>query len=1088
MRKDILKTRQHFTVESLERRVQLASVPAGFTSTDFVSGFYNPTAMAPMPDGRILVTEQPGRLRVVKNDQLLTTPAVTVNVSFVGERGLLGVAVDPQFATNNYIYLYYTVPTGTVHNRISRFTFSGDLIDPATETPIFDLDPLTAEFHNAGALNFGVDGKLYVGVGDGATPSNAQSLNNTFGKVLRINKDGSIPSDNPFYNTATGNNRAIYAFGLRNPFTMAIQPGTGKIFANDVGQERVEEINDILPGKNYGWPEIEGPGTNIAYTNPVYAYNHVPEDGYCIAGGEFYNPTTVNFPAAYLGHYFFGDYVGGWIRQMDVSTGFVSTFATNIPNMVDVSIANDGSLLYLGRGFEYSNTGILGRIKYDSQSNQPPTITQQPAAKTVRPGEQAIFSVTATGTLPITYQWYRDNVAISGATGSTYTLSNAQLTDNSASFTVKITNNYGNITSQPAVLTVQNIANTAPVITQQPTDQTGAVGQTVTYSIIASGGNLTYQWYRNGAAVAGATGATWSKTIALSDNSMAVQCYVSNSLGQAQSVWVKLNLVGSPTLNPPTIVTHPANTSGATGATAYFTVDATSQVAMTYQWYKNGSAISGATASSLNYLIQSGDNNAKFTVAVTNSVGTVTSNEATLTVTSAGAPQIVTNPASQSIQFGQSATFSVVASGSAPLSYQWMRNGANITGATSSSYTFTPAITDDTAKYSVKVTNSLGSATSTDAILTVLSQTITTPQITQQPVDASAVTGTTASFSILATGGGLQYQWYRNGVAVSGATGATWNFTATIADTDMAVQCRVSNTAGTTWSNWTQLRLVTSVSIPVISQNPVSQSIALGQSVTFSVAATGAGLTYQWRKNNVAITGATSPTYSYTPTLADNGASFLCIVTNTAGSVSSQPATLGVTSTASQPPVPVITTPTVGLTWVASDTINFSGSATDPEEGSLPASAFSWVVIFHHDTHTHPFVPPIEGVKSGSFSAPNNGHTESNIWYEIRLTVTDSTGNAVSVSRDVYPRTVKLNLETNIPGMSLKLDSQPQTMPSSVNSVINVIRTLEAPQTQVLNGSTYDFIGWSDGQPWNSRTIWTPWSDTTFRAMYQLRA
>jgi glucose/arabinose dehydrogenase len=132
----------------------------------------------------------------------------------------------------------------------------------------------TATNHNGGAMNYGPDGKLYIAVGENANGANAQSFANLLGKMLRINADGSIPADNPFYLTATGNNRAIWALGLRNPFTFAFQPGTGRMFINDVGQNMWEEIDDGIAGSNYGWPAAEGPTGNSSYRSPIYWYGH----------------------------------------------------------------------------------------------------------------------------------------------------------------------------------------------------------------------------------------------------------------------------------------------------------------------------------------------------------------------------------------------------------------------------------------------------------------------------------------------------------------------------------------------------------------------------------------------------------------------------------------------------------------------------------------------------------------------------------------------------------------------------------------------------------------------------------------------
>ena len=190
-----------------------ATLPAGFTESLIANGLSNPTAMAFAPDGRLFVCQQGGQLRVIENGVLLSTPFVTVPVDSSGERGLLGVAFDPAFNANHFVYVYYTVTTPSVHNRVSRFTANGNVAVAGSETIILELNNLSgATNHNGGALHVGVDGKLYIAVGENATPTNAQSLNNLLGKMLRINADGSIPEDNPFP-LATGQNRAIWAHG-----------------------------------------------------------------------------------------------------------------------------------------------------------------------------------------------------------------------------------------------------------------------------------------------------------------------------------------------------------------------------------------------------------------------------------------------------------------------------------------------------------------------------------------------------------------------------------------------------------------------------------------------------------------------------------------------------------------------------------------------------------------------------------------------------------------------------------------------------------------------------------------------------------
>ncbi|MBI1763980.1 MAG: PQQ-dependent sugar dehydrogenase [Acidobacteria bacterium] len=353
----------------LSLSIQAATLPAGFSETQ-VGGaganLSNPTAMAFAPDGRLFVCQQTGSLRVIKAGALLATPFVTLTVNSSGERGLLGIAFDPNFSVNQFVYVYYTTATAPLHNRVSRFTANGDVAVAGSETVLLDLDNLSsATNHNGGALHFGPDGKLYIAVGENATASNAQSLGNLLGKMLRLNADGSIPADNPFLAQTTGRNQAIWALGLRNPFTFGFQPGAGRMFINDVGQNTWEEINDGLAGLNYGWPTCEGTCNVVGLTNPIYQYAN--DASTCaITGGTFYNPATALFPAQYVGKYFFADFCAGWIHLLNPANNSVTDFATGLSSPVDLQVGPDGALYYLQRGAG----GQVWRVAYSAV--QPP--------------------------------------------------------------------------------------------------------------------------------------------------------------------------------------------------------------------------------------------------------------------------------------------------------------------------------------------------------------------------------------------------------------------------------------------------------------------------------------------------------------------------------------------------------------------------------------------------------------------------------------------------------------------------------------------------------------------------------------------
>jgi len=634
--------------------VSAATLPAGFSEARVAAGLAEPTAMAFAPDGRVFVCLQGGQLRVVENDVLLPTPFLTVPVDSSVERGLLGVAFDPNFNANRFVYVYYTAATTPRRNRISRFTADGNVAAPGSEVVLLELDNLSAGNHNGGAMHFGPDGKLYVATGENAVPSNAQTLANLHGKVLRLNPDGTPPSDNPFFTQASGRNRAIWALGLRNPFTFAFQPGTGRMFVNDVGANAWEEVNEGVAGANYGWPATEGPTTDSRFRAPLYAYQHNAGRvrGCAVTGGTFYNPSARQFPDAYSGRYFFADLCGGWIMTLDPSApagdANPAAFAEGVAGPVDLKVGPDGSLYYLAR-FE----GALYRVRFTAQ--EPPSVVAHPANRTVAPGQTAAFNVSASGAQPLTYRWERSNNPTCGASPGPF----------------------------------QPVANaTTPSLTVGP-----------------------------------------------------------------------------------------------------------------------------AAAS---------DNCARFRVVVSNPFGSVTSNAATLSV--------------------------------------------------------------------------------------------------------------------------------------------------------------IANAA----------------------------------------------------------------------------------------------------------PTATINTPAAGALYRAGDTVNYSGAGTDPEDGALPARAFQWRVDFHHDTHSHPFVPPTGNRTGGSFRVPTTGETSANVWFRIHLTVTDSAGLQHSTFRDLLPLKSAMSFRTNPPGLRLTLDGQPFNAPAEVEGVAGMTRSVGAVSPQRVNGVTYEFVSWSDGGA-ATHDITTPDADTAFTATFAVK-
>jgi glucose/arabinose dehydrogenase len=342
-------------------------LPPGILYSTIPWGAQGGTSMAFAPDGRIFVCEQQGSIRIAGPGFRPPFATLLQQPPGGGENGLLGIAVDPGFHTNSFLYVYYTLPQPDFHNRISRLTANGNLVQPCSEQVLLEIEinfPFNTANHFAGALHFGPDGKLYAAVGDHFLGwREAPSLQAFAGKILRLNPDGTIPEDNPFYDATFGPWRAIWAKGLRNPFTFAIHHRTGRMLINDVGN-RWEEINEGFPGADYGWPYEEGISETNLHTNPIYSYLTGSSTMGCasaIIGAAFYDPPRRLLPAEYVGSYFFGDFCQGWIRRLDTN-GVVHNFATNLVGLTDIDVGPDGALYCLRGASIYRFTGAPARF------------------------------------------------------------------------------------------------------------------------------------------------------------------------------------------------------------------------------------------------------------------------------------------------------------------------------------------------------------------------------------------------------------------------------------------------------------------------------------------------------------------------------------------------------------------------------------------------------------------------------------------------------------------------------------------------------------------------------------------------------
>lgn len=536
--------------------------------------------------------------------------------------------------------------------------------------------------------------------------------------------------------------------------------------------------------------------------------------------------------------------------------------------------------------------------------NTAAAIVTQPLAQTICAGANVTFNVSATGT-GLSYQWRKGSINIAGATSSSYTITGAVAGD-AGSYDVVITGTCPPaITSNSATLTVNPIT----VIGTQPASQTVCAGSNVSFNVIATGtGVLTYQWKKNNVDITGATSSSYTLNAVTAVDAANYTVVVSGTCGTVTSSAAVL------IVNATTVITsQPVNQSSCPGGSVTYLVTATGTGVLTYQWKKNGIDILGATSSGYTINPVTAGDAASYTVVVTGTCGTLTSNAATLTITAGTVVNI--QPANQSSCLGGNVTFNVSASGSGTVTYQWKKNAVNIGGATSASYTINPVTAGDVASYSVVVASLCGSTTSNSATLSIIPATV----ITTQPVSQTVCSGNNVTFTVLATGDNLAYQWRKAGVNIGGALSSSYTITGVTAGDVSNYDVIVTGTCGTVTSNTVSL----SLGNIVISTQPVSQTICSGTNVTFSVVATGTGITYQWRKNGVNIGGATSASFTLTGAVPGDAGIYDVVINGTClPAVTSNSATLTVNT------VTVIVTQPVSQTICAGNNVTFTVAAT----------------------------------------------------------------------------------------------------------------------------------------------------------------
>jgi glucose/arabinose dehydrogenase/PKD repeat protein len=501
-----------------------ASLLPGFSESLVVGGVEKPTALAFTPDGRLLIATQPGPLYVFQNGNLTEALNLAPILCTDVERGLMGVAVDPNFAANNFIYLYYTFnkfgspnpcPTGasnpTPVNRASRFTLPpSNVILTSTEVVLVDNIPQIGGFHNGGDLHFGADGLLYISVGDATKASYARTLENLAGKMLRIAPNGSIPASNPYASDpasrrcgdpagvppGAGPCKEILAHGLRNPFRFAFRPGTNQFFINDVGQDTWEEINEGQIGADYGWACREGahPYANASpdrcdppppnMIDPIFEYMHgvqipgtsSPANCNAITGSVF---VPDGLWPGYDGVYLFSDYVCDSIFQLrpDGSGGYTAQdFASGMNGPIHLTFGpyNNTQALYYSVRHEDAVRRIIFAEALNAVISAAPTYGNTPLMVTF----SAAGSSGPSGH-PLSFEWdFGDGITTTTSlTTTTHTYTNAGV----FTATLVVRDTVSSQASAPATIRIYP-GNTPPVpkITSPLTTTLFSVGQTIT--------------------------------------------------------------------------------------------------------------------------------------------------------------------------------------------------------------------------------------------------------------------------------------------------------------------------------------------------------------------------------------------------------------------------------------------------------------------------------------------------------------------------------------------------------------------------------------------------------------------------------
>ena len=906
------------------------------------------------PDWTALFTERGGDLRIIRDGILLPDPIFSVDVIDDAEGGLLGIAVDPEFEENQYIYMYQTYKTdGTTLNKVVRYTLAN--VTVSEDLVLVDGIP-GASYHDGGRIQFGPDGNLYITTGDAGNPSLAQDLDSLAGKILRITREGAIPQDNPFSNSA------VWSWGHRNPQGMDWD-GSGNLIATEHGPsgergEAHDEINLILPGANYGWPETVGDESMAGMQDPLL---HTGSETWAPSGSEFYDGDMI---PGWTGKYFVANLLGEHLRMIDLDLSNNGThsheglFEGQFGRLRDVQTGPDGFLYLLtsnrdGRGSPVSNDDRILKIVpvFDSALS--------------RPANVLTYGLEASPA----------GASMDPATG-TFTWRPAEDQNGIHTITVTVSDGNGGTNSQEVQVTVNEV-NVAPIV-DAGSDQTALEGQTVMLNGTATdadGDSLTYLWSHNSSlAIQLANSTSPSTTFAVpavdADTAVTFTLTVDDGTTTATDSF-EVTVTDIQILNSPPVADAGSDQTALEGQTVMLNGTATDADgdSLTYLWSHNSSLaiqLANSTSPSTTFTVPAvdADTAVTFTLTVDDGIG-ISSDQVTITIDHNDLPTVKAG-ADQTVQEGQTVMLNGTAADNDgdQLTYRWSHDSTlPIVFANDASLSTTfaaPAVDADTEiTFTLTVDDGIG-ISSDQVTITIDHNDLPTVKAgadqTVQEGQTVMLNGTAADND----GDQLTYRWSHDStlpiVFANDASLSTTFAAAVDADTEITFTLTVDDGIGISSDQ---------VTITIDHNDlPTDQTVQEGQTVMLNGTAAdndGDQLTYRWSHDSTlpivfANDASLSTTFAAPAVDADTEITFTLTVDDGIGISSDQ-----VTITIDHNDLPTVKAG-ADQTVQEGQTVMLNGTAADNDGDQL---TYRW----SHDS-TLPIVFANDASLSTTFAAP----------------------------------------------------------------------------------------------------------------------